>query len=111
MAKKPTKQKKKDHPDKGKAKGLEKQAAGEIATKSKAAEKSQGKGKGVVAKKEAAKIVKLVPKDKKPKDKKPKGKKVEEVGEAQIRKDKKRLCIIAIVVTVIVAVVLAVVLL
>ena len=89
----------------GKAKGLQKQADGEIATKSKAAEKSQGKGTGVAAKKEAAKVVKLVPKDQQPRVR------AEEVGEALARQDKRRLCIAAAIVAVVVAAVLLIVLL
>ena len=53
---KPVKKAKPKKENKGKAKGLEKQAAGEIATKSQAAEHAQGKGKGVKAKQEAAVI-------------------------------------------------------
>ena len=68
MAKKPAKPKKnvakkkaaKKAPAKGKAKGLAKQTAGEIATKSKAAEHAQGKGKGVKAKQEAAAIEDII---------------------------------------------------
>jgi hypothetical protein len=57
---KPVKEAKSEKENKGKAKGLEKQAAGEIATKSKAAEHAQGKGKGVKAKQEAAAIEDII---------------------------------------------------